>query len=413
MDPQLLNFIPHLRCPVSGQKLEAMNTKSLEKLNEAIRGGKASTYEGETFSKPVKEALLSEDGKYSYPVIDGYIAALLPNTAILTEKIDTSQQEVSFSKEKKSVQKFYDDFGWQKTEEGYNDTITFEDRRAVSEKYWSKCHMRLNKYLPGGTYLLDVASGSVPNDEYLTFSDRYAVRICMDFSIQAMKEAARRLKGKGIFIQGDMTALPIADNCIDSVISMHTVYHIPQQEQTKAVKESFRILKPGGQSVIVYNWPKPMLMRMAFNMWRPVIGAYKRIKGVKRKENKSENGQTAGRPDLFLQQQDYEWFARDIKEPYEARLEVYSAISRSFSNTFIHEKAFGRQLSGFIYQMENLFPSFLGRWGQYPVFLIRKMGQPVRFQTDREAISKEKETKAEKRGTTAVKKATKTEKATS
>src|SRR5690606_33371717 len=105
-------------------------------------------------------------------------------------------------------------------------------------------HLRLNRYLPGGTFLLDVASGSVPNDEYLTFSDRYAARICMDFSIQAMKEAATRLKGQGIFIQGDMTSLPLADNCIDSVISMHTVYHIPQQEQTKAVKESFRILKP-------------------------------------------------------------------------------------------------------------------------------------------------------------------------
>lgn len=54
---------------------------------------------------------------------------------------------------------------------------------------------------------------------------------------------------------------------------MHTVYHIPQQEQTKVVKESFRILNPGGQSVIVYNWPKPMLMQMAFSIWRPVIGA--------------------------------------------------------------------------------------------------------------------------------------------
>lgn len=116
---------------------------------------------------------------------------------------------------------------------------------------------------------------------------------------------------------------------------MHTVYHIPQQEQTKAVKETFSILKPGGQSVIVYNWPEPILMRMAFSIWRPVVGAYKRLKGRKRNENKSGIDQTAGGPDLFLQKQDYEWFARDIKEPYQARLEVYSTISRSFSNTFI------------------------------------------------------------------------------
>lgn len=391
MDPQLINFLPNLRCPISGQQLQMMSSQSLEKLNAAVEAKQASTYEGELQESPVQEALLSLDGKYSYPVIDGYIAALLPNQAIMTEKIETGPRRNSFSKEKKSVQQFYDDFGWQKTEEGYKDTLTFEDRRPVSEKYWSKCHMRLNKYLPGGEYLLDVASGSVPNDEYLTFSDRYTIRICMDFSVQAMKEAARRLKGKGIFIQGDMTDIPIADNCIDSVISMHTVYHIPQQEQTKAVEESYRILKPGGQSVIVYNWPKPLLMRMAFSIWRPLLRFYKRLKGVKRTQPTPQAGQVENRPELFLQQQDYKWFINDIKKPYKARLEVYSSISRSFSTTFIQEKAFGRQLSGLIYKLENTFPSFLGRWGQYPVFLLQKPKSGLSVAADRKAMPLEQE----------------------
>jgi ubiquinone/menaquinone biosynthesis C-methylase UbiE/uncharacterized protein YbaR (Trm112 family) len=386
MDPQLISFLPNLRCPISGQQLQMMSAQSLEKLNAAIEAKQASTYEGELQESPVQEALLSMDGQYSYPVIDGYIAALLPNQAIMTERIETGPRASSFSKEKKSVQQFYDDFGWQKTEEGYKDTLTFEDRRPVSEKYWSKCHMRLNKYLSGGEYLLDVASGSVPNDEYLTFSDRYHMRICMDFSVQAMKEAARRLKGKGIFIQGDMTEIPIVDNCIDSVISMHTVYHIPQQEQTKAVQESYRILKPGGQSVIVYNWHKPLLMRMAFGIWRPLLRFYKRLKGAKSIQPKPQAGQAENRPELFLQQQDYKWFTKDIKKPYKARLEVYSCISRSFSNTFIQEKAFGRQLSGLIFKLENIFPSFLGRWGQYPVFLLQKKKSGLRVAADRKAM---------------------------
>lgn len=372
MDPQLLKFLPSLRCPISRQKLQLMSAQSLEELNAAIGHKKAYTYEGVLQESPLQEALVSEDGKFSYPVIEGYIAGLLANRAILSDEIANRPHAGSFSEEKKSVQKFYDEFGWQKTNEGYNDTITFEDRRPVSEKYWSKCHMRLNKYLPGGEYLLDVASGSVPNDEYLSFSNRYGVRICMDFSIQAMKEAARRLKGKGIFIQGDMTEIPIADNCIDSVISMHTVYHIPQPEQSKAVEESYRILKPGGQSVIVYNWNKPLLMKIAFNAWRPLLRVYKGIKGAKKPGKLPEKTQAAERPELFLQQQNYDWFLKDIKKPYKARIEVYSCISRSFSNTFIREKAFGRQLSGLIFQLENLFPAFLGRWGQYPVFLLRK-----------------------------------------
>lgn len=186
---------------------------------------------------------------------------------------------------------------------------------------------------------------------------------------------------------------------------MHTVYHIPQQEKTKAVKESFRILKPGGQSVTVCNWQEPMLLRMVFGIRRPVIGSYKWRRGIGRKENKSGNGQTAGRPEVFLQKQGCIWFARNIQEPYEVCLEMYRTISRSFSNTFIREKAFGRQLSGFIYCMENLFPAFPGRRGQYPDFLIRKMGQLACFRTDRKTMPF-KETKNGK-------KASKTEKASS
>lgn len=369
MDPHLLHFVPNLRCPLSRQKLVVIEPQGLKKLNTAIQEGSIFTFEKELVAQPLQDALVTADGQYVYPVLEGYIAGLLISKAIVAGEKVTMEQGVSFAAEKKLVQGFYDDFGWVKTNEGYNDTLTFEDRRAVSEKYWSRCHLRLNKYLPGGNYLLDVASGSIPNDEYLTFSDRYGQRICMDFSILALKEAAQRLKGKGIFILGDMTAIPIADSCIDSVISMHTVYHIPQQEQTKAVGESYRVLKPGGKSVIVYGWKKPALMKFAFATWRPLLKFYKFLRGRK---NKSQKLETGSRPELFLQQQGYDWFLKEIRKPYNARLEVYSGISRSFSNTFIQEKAFGRKLSSFIYWLESQFPYVFGRWGQYPVFLLTK-----------------------------------------
>lgn len=372
MDPQLIEFLPIVRCPLSKQRLQVMNKAALENLNQAIQAGKLFTSEGERVEKPLQEALVTEDASYVYPVIDTYIAVMLPEKAILTEGAVLSTK-LKLSEGKKAVQQFYDDYGWKKTKEGYNDTLTFEDRRPVSEKYWSDCHLRLNKYLPGGKYLLDVASGSIPNDEYLTYSHKYQKRICMDISLLALQEAALRLEGKGIFILGDMVKLPFQDGSIDAVISMHTVYHIPQEEQTAAVAEAYRVLRPEGEAVIVYSWKKSTLMHLTFSLYRPLLRIYKNLRGHKKEGSKTVLTKFGeDRPALFVQQQDYKWFATCIQKQFNARLKVYSAISRSFSNTFIKEKALGRKVAGFLYFLEGLFPSFLGKWGQYPVFILQK-----------------------------------------
>ena len=154
---------------------------------------------------------------------------------------------------------FYDEFGWKKNENDlFEDTAAFEDRHTIAARYWSRCHLRLNRYLPSGQYILDVASGAIPNDEYFTYSDNFQVRICMDFSLLAMQEAARRLNGRGVFILGDMTNMPIVDQCLDAIISMNTVYHVPQTQQTLAVAEAYRTLAPprkGGDCVFLEERP--------------------------------------------------------------------------------------------------------------------------------------------------------------
>jgi ubiquinone/menaquinone biosynthesis C-methylase UbiE/uncharacterized protein YbaR (Trm112 family) len=390
MDLQLLEFLPMLRCPVSRQPLQRMHGAELDKLNQAILSGKVYRNRGEVVKEPLQEALITANGAYVYPVVDAYIAVLLPAMAIPVREVEASP-ESALSEGKKAVQQFYDNFGWKKTEQGYNDTLTFEDRRPVSEHYWSQCHLRLNKYLPGGKYLLDVASGSIPNDEYLTYSHPYDLRICMDISMLALKEAALRLGGKGIFILGDMVRLPFQNACIDSVISMHTVYHIPREEQLAAVAEVYRVLCTGGEAVIVYSWEKAGLMRLVFGVWKPFLKLYKTIRGrSKSKEGMTRGKIVAGSPELFVQQQNYSWYANCLRKPFNAKLKVYSSISRSFSKTFLQEKKLGRQVAGIIYRLEDFFPSFMGRWGQYPVFLLSKKADPVSIHNKPVSVTQEK-----------------------
>jgi ubiquinone/menaquinone biosynthesis C-methylase UbiE/uncharacterized protein YbaR (Trm112 family) len=372
MDQQLLDFIPKLQCPLTRSDLRVLEKPSLNRLYEKIKHGTLHHADGSPVKEPFSDALVSEAHQLVYPVIDGQIAVLMENMAILPEDLDQlPAKQQHFDREKQLVRDFYEDYGWHKADDSkYRDTADFEDHRPVAANYWSRCHLRVNRYLRSGKYILDVASGTIPNDEYFTYSQNYELRICMDFSLLALKEAAVRLQGKGIFIMGDMANLPVKSNCLHAVVSLHTVYHVPQKEQTLAVKESQRVLKAGGVSVIVYSWRNSPLMRFIMGKWRSFIRRLNRARGKPGKRKNKE-----GIPELHVCHQNYDWYERELGPDLKARLSVYSSISRSFSYTFIRKKFFGKQLASLIYWLENRMPETLGRYGQYPLFILEKQAE--------------------------------------
>jgi ubiquinone/menaquinone biosynthesis C-methylase UbiE len=371
MDSLLEQFLPYLRCPITRLPLQPVAPAQLAPLNARIERQELRHTDGSVVPEPLIEALRSEDGQYIYPIVDHQIVVLLESLAIVADSEDTALQ--ALDAQKKIVLDFYNEFGWKKDGDNlFKDTVTFEDRRDTVARYWSQCHLRLNRYLPNGHYILDVASGAIPNDEYLTYSDNFRVRICMDFSLLAMQEAVQRLNGRGIFILGDMTNLPMADRCLDAVISLHTVYHIPRAEQTRAVGEAYRVLRPGGKAVIVYSWKDAPLMYYSMRAWRRLMNSVRRRKRQPRDMVGAPAAGAPAHPELFIAQQKYNWYARELRQPFRAQLKVYSALSRSFSNTFLREKTFGKQVAGLIFRLESWLPGFFGRFGQYPTFVLNK-----------------------------------------
>src|SRR4030095_17082612 len=152
--------------------------------------------------------------------------------------------------------RLYDELGGQSSEDvGLQDAQLFEDFRPVSSEYIHKCHMRINEHLvPQGNYLLDAASGPVQYREYLTYSERYEFRICTDVSLTALKAAKQKLGGKGIYIQCDITQLPLKSASVDAFVSLHTIYHVPEKKQAMAFRELERVLRPGRPGTVVYTW---------------------------------------------------------------------------------------------------------------------------------------------------------------
>ena len=76
-------FLSILCCPVSKRPLHALGKNRLEFLNRSIAAGSVQRANGEAVTQPLREGLISDDGKVIYRIDDG-IPVLLPDEGIGT-----------------------------------------------------------------------------------------------------------------------------------------------------------------------------------------------------------------------------------------------------------------------------------------------------------------------------------------
>ena len=83
IDGKLLEI---LCCPVSKTPLARLTQARLKKLNQAIAAGEVQYVNGYAVDEPLREALITEDDRVVYPVVDG-IPILLENKGIGTTQL--------------------------------------------------------------------------------------------------------------------------------------------------------------------------------------------------------------------------------------------------------------------------------------------------------------------------------------
>ena len=255
----------------------------------------------------------------------------------------------------------------------------YEDLRPVSAEYIHRCHMRVKRHLaPTGDFLLDAGSGPVQYDEYLTYSQDYRYRVCMDLSVVALQEARKRLGEKGVYVNADIANLPFKDDTFDGIVSLHTIHHVPIEEKVGVYKGLHRTLKPGRSMVTVDGWAEVPLAK-AMNFFMRITNRLRRWTGKeapKMPPDVQPNGQNGAGAKLpagtFVLKTSAKWFHNVMKDqlPYEIR--VWRSVSVKFLRSVIQPEWGGRFWLRILYRLEEWFPHYFGEKGQYPLIVIKK-----------------------------------------
>ncbi len=279
---------------------------------------------------------------------------------------------------KEEVRQFYNRIGWKMESDGFYQNARYEDLRPVSRDYIHRCHLRVNRYLsPSGTYLLDAGSGPVQYPEYLTYSENYQYRVCLDISIVALKEARKRLGDHGLFVVADVANLPFKANVFDGLVSLHTLHHIPTEDKVKAYQDFHRVLKPEKTGVIVNGWTHSALMQRS--QW--LVSLMERVGNwvAKRKNNIKQVGNThqepakkSGPTGTFIQKLDADWLRDQLNGKMQYEIWVWRSVNVRFLRAVIHRQLAGKLLLKILYRLEERFPRYFGEKGQYPLVVIHK-----------------------------------------
>jgi len=84
-----------------------------------------------------------------------------------------------------------------------------------------------------------------------------------------------------VFDQGMAYQLPYPDRSFDRVVASLLLHHLTSDHKRRALRETFRVLKPGGELHIAdYGWPHTFLMACVSLIVRWLEEAYEHVKGM-------------------------------------------------------------------------------------------------------------------------------------
>jgi SAM-dependent methyltransferase len=286
---------------------------------------------------------------------------------------------------KNQVREFYDQVGWKQVSDGTYQNARYEDLRPVAQEYIQRCHMRVKSFLAAsGNYMLDAGSGPVQYPAYLTYSQNYEYRVCADISIMALREARQRLGDKGLYVVCDIADLPFKSEVFDGIVSLHAIHHIPYESQPQAYLNLYRTLKNGKNAAIVNAWNYSVLMvrlkwlmvfmeRSSGFMNRLFHPAAEKEPGLAEGSLRRPKAPPTG---TYTRHYDADTLMAEFARFHiPAEIHPWRSLSVRFLRAVIKPRLGGRAWLRLVYNLEEKYPHFFGKNGQYPLIILHKPEQ--------------------------------------
>jgi SAM-dependent methyltransferase len=177
-------------------------------------------------------------------------------------------------------------------------------------------------------------------------------------------------------VQCDVTRLPFASQTLDGIVSLHTIYHVPADEQKKALSELFRTLAPGKQAVVVYSFARySWLLKLLGIPAKVYRGSRKAVgdllRAIKVKPTLTDTPQEQ-HGKLYFFPHGYHWFKEQIRPNMPFTLHTWRSVTVTFTRSSIHPRLLGKFWLSFLYRLEEWFPRWFGKNGAYPMFVFKK-----------------------------------------
>lgn len=250
-----------------------------------------------------------------------------------------------------NVFKFYNEVGWNKRKKHTKDAELFEDLREVAHEYVTHCRKKINNHIAKkGSHILDFASGPIQYKEYLEYSKNFTTRHCVDFSRDAINEAKKKLGRKGKYYCYDFEKIKFKKNFFDTIISLHTIYHINNRKQVATVKKLIYISKKNAPIVIIYSNPDT------------IINKVKNILLIKKEKNPN---------DLYFFCHKNKWWNQFLNLA-DIKLYPWRSFSSQHQKIFFPNNIIGKLMFKILMNLEKKFPDFFTKHFQYLMIVIRK-----------------------------------------
>ena len=118
---------------------------------------------------------------------------------------------------------------------------------------------------------------------------------------------------------------------------------------------------------------------------RPLYASWKRVfkaispsflvnwlKKVLRTQTSASTRTANKERDLYCYNHDYAWFQHEIASGADWEIKVWRSVSVPFLRQYVHARLLGGPLLSMLFRIEDAFPRFFGRFGQYPMMVYKK-----------------------------------------